>query len=142
MTDFENALTNFLQDRNDPERQSSFYNLFLNTNFFLPTVGEQNGAGEGRAGETSYAVPVVVEAEECDYLMLFDSQERLRAWAQEEVDFIEVPGHVIAANSVPQLLWALNVGSEPSKLFQEEEIAWLKEVVAHCDEDAAAGDDH
>jgi len=131
VTEFENALAKFLADRNNAESQSGFYNLFLNTNFFLPTVGEQ--AGEGDKAGKAYAVPLVVEAEEVAYLMLFDSEERLRNWAQEEVDFIEAPGHVLAANSVPQLQWALNVGSEPSKLFQPEEIAWLKEVVAHCE---------
>ena len=112
VTEFESALALFLQDRNDAESQSKFYNLFLNATFFLPTVGEQTEAGEGNGEEKEYAVPLVVEAEGSDYLMLFDSAERLRTWAQEEVSFVEVPGHVLAATATPQLHWALNVGSE------------------------------
>ena len=136
MTEFDNALAIFLQDRNDPENQSKFYNLFLNSTFLLPTVGEQTEAGEEGSGEKAYAVPLVVEAEGGDYLMIFTTEERLRNWAKEEVNFVEVPGHVLAATSTPQLHWALNVGSEESKLFQPEEIAWLKEVVSRCDADA------
>ena len=76
---------------------------------------------------------LVIEAEGSDYLMLFDTRERLNTWAQAEVDFVEVPGHVVAANTMPPLQWALNVGTEYSKRFLSEEIAWLKDVVAQCE---------
>ncbi|HWI41454.1 MAG TPA: SseB family protein, partial [Verrucomicrobiae bacterium] len=63
---------------------------------------------------------------------LFDSRERLTAWAGSEVRCVEVPGHVLAATSMPPLHWALNVGTDHSKRFLPDEIAWLREVVERC----------
>ena len=132
MTELDQALQIFEQDRNDHGNQAGFYNLFLNTTFFIPTVDGETEAGEEGSGEQGHVVPLVIESEGADYLMLFDTEERLRNWAQAEVSFVEVAGHVVAAMSAPPLHWALNVGSEPSKLFQEEEIAWLRAVVERC----------
>jgi hypothetical protein len=136
VTEIDKALSIFEQDRNDPGKQSGFYNLFLNSNFYVPTVDGKTEAGAEGGGETGHVVPLVIEAEGTDYLMLFDTEARLRTWAQAEVSFVEVAGHVLAAMSAPPLHWALNVGSEPSKLFGPEEIAWLKEVVERCDADS------
>jgi hypothetical protein len=81
-------------------------------------------------------LPLVIEAEGNDYLMLFDTKERLLSWAQTDAPFVEVPGHVLAATTMPPLHWALNVGTEYSKSFLPEEIAWLREVVERCNEAA------
>lgn len=129
MTEFDSALEEFQQNREDAKSQSRFYDLFLNGTFLVPTVGEEDG----------HAVPLVVEADGNDYLMLFDTEERLQRWAQAEVSFVEVPGHVLAEMSAPPLRWALNVGSEPSKEFLPDEIAWLREAVERCD--AAGGEE-
>jgi len=136
MTAFDKALAIFQQDMEDSRNQSQFYDLFLNSNFFIPVLDEP-GTGEEEPGPKGHAVPLIIEAEGNDYLMLFDTEERLRNWAQAEVSFVVVPGHVMAATSVPPLHWALNVGSEVSKQFLPEEIAWLKEVVDRCE--AATG---
>jgi hypothetical protein len=134
MTELDKALATFQQNEEEGGR-TQFYDLFLNSTFFVPTHEDQS---QGAAGETpqGHVVPLIIEAGGNDYLMLFDMEERLRNWAQAEVNFIEVPGHVIAAMSTPPLHWALNVGTELSKEFFPEEIAWLREVVAHCDAQA------
>jgi hypothetical protein len=138
MTDFDKALQIFQQDMQDPQNQSQFYDLFLNATLYIPTLDEQAVAEAAEPATKWHAVPLIIEAEGNDYLMLFDSEERLRNWAQAEVGFVEVPGHVLAATSTPPLHWALNVGSEPSKQFLPEEIAWLREVVERCDASAAS----
>lgn len=132
MTELDKALAIFQQDMEDPKNQSQFYDRFLNATFYIPTLDEHARAGETEPEEKGHVVPLIIEAEGNDYLMLFDSEERLRNWAQAEVSFVEVPGHVIAATSIPPLHWALNVGAERSKQFLPDEIAWLKEVVERC----------
>lgn len=132
MTELDRALENFQQDMEDPKNQSQFYDLILNTTFFVPTVDEKGPELESGPGAEGQVVPLVLEAEGNDYLMLFDTVERLNNWAQAEVSFVEVPGHVIAELSTPPLHWALNVGAERSKQFVPEEIAWLRDVVEHC----------
>jgi hypothetical protein len=132
MTELDKALRVFQEATEDTSR-SKFYDLFLNTTFFVPTHEDQGQSAEGDDASQGHVVPLIIEAGGNDYLMLFDSEERLRNWAQAEVNFIEVPGHVIAAMSTPPLHWALNVGTESSKEFLPEEIAWLREVVERCD---------
>jgi hypothetical protein len=78
-----------------------------------------------------------MESDGNDYLMLFDTRERLTAWSETEVTCVEVPGHVLAATSMPPLHWALNVGTDYSKQFVPDEIAWLRQSVERCNALAA-----
>jgi hypothetical protein len=78
-----------------------------------------------------------MESDGNDYLMIFDTKERLTAWSEKEVACVEVPGHVLAATSMPPLHWALNVGTDYSKQFVPDEIAWLRQSVERCNALAA-----
>ncbi len=130
MTELDQALETLRQDVDNATSQSKFYDLFLNATFFVPTLdGEEAGEGE--------VMPLVIAAEGNDYLMLFDTLERLHAWAEADVPSVEVPGHVLAATTEPPLHWALNVGTSHAKQFRPDEIAWLKEVVERCNAAAA-----
>ena len=133
MTDLDKALVAVRTSPDDDASQSAYYDLFLNATFWVPTLSPEQAlelAPEAAAaGET---MPLVVEAEGIDYLMLFDSPERMAAWTQREVTFVEVPGYFLAETTVPPLNWALNVGTEYSKRFVPEEIAWLRQVAEQC----------
>ena len=133
MTEIDKALELFQQDMEDPEKQSQFYDLFLNSLFFIPVSLPPEGEAEG--DDDAEAMPLVITAEEKDYLVLFDSEERLFAWAETEAEHIKVPGHIIAQFSTPDLYWAMNVGCDLSKEFVPEEIAWLKDVVERFNAD-------
>ncbi|GAB4173862.1 MAG: SseB family protein [Geothermobacteraceae bacterium] len=129
MTELDQALELFHQDVTNPENQSHFYDLFLNTAIYIPVHPEEGvDPGRDRSGEEG-TVPLVLEAEGDDYLMLFDSREKMNAWAEGEPDYIMLPGYVIAEYSVEGLHWALNVGTEQQKQFVPDEIGWLKQVV-------------
>ena len=136
MTPLDTALAILRQDMNDPTSQSKFYDLFLNATFFVPTLDEQP-AGETDPPPEGEVLPLVIEAEGNDYLMLFDTRERLQAWAGAGARCVEVPGHVLAATTMAPLHWALNVGTDFSKRFLPEEIAWLREVVERCNAQAS-----
>jgi peptidyl-prolyl cis-trans isomerase C len=123
-------------DMDDAKRQSTFYDLFLNTTFCVPILDQQEPEG-GSADEEGKVLPLVIESEGKDYLMLFDSEERLKVWAEGDVKWVGVPGYLLAATTMPPLHWALNVGTEYSKQFFPDEIAWLREVVERCDEAVA-----
>lgn len=137
MTELDKALELLRQDMNDAKSQSKYYDLFLNSTFFVPACSEEE-AGEAAAGAEEQALPLIMEAEGNDYLMLFDTPERLQQWAEKEIRSVAVPGHVLAAITMPPLHWALNVGTDYSKQFLPEEIAWLREVVERCNAAAAA----
>lgn len=136
MTELDRALEQLRQDMNDPKGQSKYYDLFLNATFFVPTLDLQAPERGGEGAVEGDVLPLVIESDGDDYLMLFDTRERLNDWAQAEVDCVEVPGHVLAATTMPPLHWALNAGTEFSKRFLPDEIAWLKEVVERCNASA------
>jgi peptidyl-prolyl cis-trans isomerase C len=136
LTAIDQELQALRQDMDDAKRQSKFYDIFLNTTFCVPTL-DNNELGEESTVEEGQVLPLVIESGGNDYLMLFDSEIRLKNWASNDVKWVEVPGHILAATTMPPLHWALNVGSEYSKQFLPDEIAWLREVVERCNEAAA-----
>jgi type III secretion system (T3SS) SseB-like protein len=140
MTELDRAIEALRRNMDDPKGQSRFYDLFLNSGFFVPTLDEQAQDGEPPELQEGQVLPLVIESEGNDYLMLFDTVERLKSWTHAEAKWVEVPGHILAATTMPPLHWALNVGTEYSKQFLPDEIAWLREVVERCNE-AAAGED-
>lgn len=137
LSGLDQALQTLRGNADDATCQSKYYDLFLNTTFCVPTLDPQELDGAATV-EEGQVLPLVIESDGNDYLMLFDSQERLKSWATDNVNWVGVPGHILAATSMPPLYWALNVGSEYSKQFHPDEIAWLRGVVERCNEAAAA----
>lgn len=137
MTELDKALEILRKDMRDPKSQSKYFDIFLNSNFFVPTLDEKEMAGLESGVAEAEVLPLVIESDGNDYLMLFDSKERLHAWAQAEVECVEVPGYILAATTRPPLHWALNVGTEYSKQFLPDEIAWLRDAVERCNAEAA-----
>jgi hypothetical protein len=138
MSQLDDALIELRQDMDNTKCQSKYYDLFLNSTFFVPTMEEELTPEQAaEVASTGQVAPLVMVFEGKDYLMLFDSLERLNAWAKEEVSYVEVPGFVLAATSAPPLHWALNVDTEFAKPFIPEEIAWLKGAVDQCNAESA-----
>lgn len=135
-TKLDQALQALREDADDAKRQSNYYDLVLNTTFCVPTLDPQE-LDDAPALEEGQALPLVIETEGNDYLMLFDSEERLKNWARAGVTWVGVPGHILAATTMPPLHWALNVGTDYSKQFVPDEIAWLRTIVERCNEAAA-----
>lgn len=129
MTDIDKALEIFQQDAENPKNQAQFYDLFLNTVFFIPTHPPEELSEEAAQSPEAGPVPLILESDGNDYLALFDTEERLTEWAQKKVGFVQVPGHVVARVSQPPLHWILNLGADYSKQFVPDEIAWLRQVV-------------
>ena len=139
MTPLDQALKQLRDDPENLENLHHFYSLFLQTSFFVPTYDNETGEiirGTGAPENPDKTLPLVMEAEGNNFMMLFDQQERVQAWAKEEVKCITIPGFVAVAMATEGLYLAMNVGSEHSKQFSPEEIAWLKQVV---DRSAATG---
>lgn len=130
------ALQSMREDMASAKRQSAFYDIFLNTTFCVPTFERQESEGEPETVEEQ-VLPLIVESEGNDYLLLFDTEERLKGWAGSDAKWVGVPGYVIASTTMPPLHVAMNVGTEYSKQFLPDEIAWLREVVERCNAAAA-----
>lgn len=108
--------------------QSTYYDLVLNSNFYVPILEEDSEAG----ADDDNVTPVILEADGKPYMMLFDTEERLLNWANQEIRHIVLPGHSLVEISTAELYWALNIGTDFQKEFVPEEIGWLKNVVKQC----------
>lgn len=138
MTKLDQALAAGLQDR---KMQPVFYDLFLNSLFFIPTVDEAEPTNSDKnklkgEEEEEGVLPLLVEADGKSYLLLFDTIKRLTDWADEDAKYVALPGHAITEMSLPNLYWAMNYGTEQQKQFDPDEIAWLKSIVRQAKEDA------
>jgi hypothetical protein len=122
----------------NPEKQSDYYNLFLNSEIFVPTHDLPLKESRNRAGEGEAIRPIIIESEGKKYLMLFDSKERLSSWAKRDVGFAVVRGHVVVEMMSADIQWALNVGTDHVKIFVSDEIKWLKENAAKVTEEKLA----
>ena len=131
MTELDQALEALRASPDDHKAQSGFYDLFLNTVFFVPTIEEMVSTDDKSTKEKT-EVPLIIVADDIDYLVFFDQQQRLDDWAEEEVPSFKLPGHVLAEMTTAELHWAMNIGTDYNKQFAPDEIAWLKDVVERC----------
>ena len=134
-TGLDKALQTLRLDMSDAKNQSKFYDVFLNTTFCVPTLDQRELDGDVVI-EEGQVLPLIIDSDGDDYLMIFDTEERLKSWAADDVKWVEVPGFVLAATTMPPLHWAMNVGTEYTKQFLPDEISWLREVVERCNEAA------
>ena len=117
MTALDEALEKY---REDDEHQDAYYELVLNTDFYIPICEPEEESPDS-------VVPLQFESEGKSYLMLFDSEERLTAWAKQEVRHAVIAGHLLAEISTPQIHLAVNFGDGNAKEFVPDEIKWLRD---------------
>ena len=128
MTALDNALKELRDNPESDDHRNDFYRLFLSTTFYLPTYDEETGeVAKGETGDKM--LPLIMEADGENYMMIFDLEDRVAEWAEEGVHCIALPGHVIVEMATEGLHLAMNVGTEHAKQFVPEELSWLKEVV-------------
>lgn len=139
MTPLDTALQILREDPESSERRNDFYRLFLSSTFYLPTFDEETGGVSVNKGDDKM-LPLIMEADGENYMMIFDNEDRVAAWAEDGVHCIALPGHVIVEMATDNLHLAMNVGTEQAKQFIPEEISWLKAVVKQGREAAEAED--
>ena len=77
--------------------------------------------------------PLFAKIEGQHYMLIFDTLERLQAWAGEQIDqinYVEISGHDLIAGIHDSVFLCLNLGSEFYKEFPPEEVKRLKTIVA------------
>lgn len=139
MTALDQALADFIKD---DKKQDAFYDLVLNSKFYIPVYSDDVAeTGQKEIQKDDNIEPVILEADDNHYLMLFENEDRLSAWAKEAVNYVVLPGFVIVQMTPDKLHWALNMGTDYQKQFVPQEIAWLKDVVQQNLQEAAEKDD-
>lgn len=101
-------------------KRNAFYGLLVNTTLYIPT--HETAAEEGFN-------PMMAEIDGVTYLMMFDSEDKLSSWAQTPMPYTTLAGHVVAEITQGNIHWALNPGTEHTKILVPEEIQWLRDLV-------------
>lgn len=123
MTELDQALERYMQDEN---RQSDYYDLVLNTEFYIPICESD---AESDLADKESVTPLLIDSDNKTYLMLFDTEERLTEWARQQVNYVILVGYQVAELSTPELHWAVNIGGQFAKEFVPDEIKWLQQAV-------------
>ena len=127
------------QCKNRVADQSDYYELFLNTRFFIPVLlGESSAVTEDGSLEEKIN-PVLLKGDGKSSIMLFDSEERFNSWTNGAVGHVAFLGHAVIALTPPDLHLTVNPGTRFTKEFVPEEIALLKRVVHKCREELSRG---
>ena len=125
-TELDKALM-FVQE--NPDEIHVFYNTFLNSILYLPThdAPESDIVGVAPAGKK--LSPIFTQSGNTIFLMIFDSLDRLSAWAQKEIGYVGLEGYALLDMMDPKFHWYLNYGTEHGHEFGSDEIKWLKTAV-------------
>lgn len=120
-----------LQEANaDASKRSDYYHVFLNSKIFIPTydIPKENKEARAQGGES--IKPIIIKADGKKYLMLFDTEKKLSAWAKREVGLFAVTGYVLFdIFKDPSLTWILNYGTEYAKVFSPEEVKEIRDFL-------------
>lgn len=106
-----------------------FYNALMREELLVPVEElpvEEPGAVNSAEGMS--IKPVVVEQDGKQTIMLFDTEDRLSNWADGEMAFVGLEGHVIFTMLDGTYQVILNPGQELHKLFGNDEVQWLHDV--------------
>jgi hypothetical protein len=116
--------------RQDSENKIAFYNTFLGSELFIPTLDQpvqDSTLRRSQAGEKF--MPYVIEHNGKKYLPVFDSFERLSKWIQKQATYVAMPAHALVCAIHGDLYFKLNTGTDFTKEFNPEEIQWLRNTV-------------
>jgi hypothetical protein len=109
--------------KDDKSKKVLYYEAFINTEIYVPTHD---------SSEKESFAPMYIETNGVNYLVLFDSKQRLTKWAKTEMDFVELLGHEIVEKMSADFHWVLNPNTKHVKTFNPDEIKWLKQTVAQA----------
>ena len=116
--------------QSDNSKVNDFYNLFLATDIYVPTHDSskvESGPRRTKEGETLSLV--IFKDKDTDFLPIFDTLERLQAWAGHELTYVRMPAQALLQSIDSSLHLALNVGTDHFKEFVSDEVKGLQDSV-------------
>ncbi|MEM1243308.1 MAG: SseB family protein [Pseudomonadota bacterium] len=126
MTELDQLLQQTYKSQGEQSFVNKFYAAFFRTELFLPTRKEAISAEEPFS-------PLFTEYKQQHFMLVFDTLERLTAWAGEHVNemhYVNIKGIDLLKGIGLNVFLGLNFGSEHYKEFAPDEIQRLKTVIS------------
>ena len=128
------ALDTLLKTAYDAEGSTDsankFYVALFRTNLYMPVKINKTDSLEEPFS------PLYVQQDEHFFVPIFDSLERLQAWAgahHEKIDHVEITGEAVIRGLGSKAYLCLNVGTPFYKEFSPEELTRLKITIVKMD---------
>ncbi len=124
LSELDKLLLKAQENPDETEFQHAYYEAFLNTELFIPTVSKPANGVEFTK-EDKEIDAVIIPNNDKNFVMIFDDVENLSAWAQHDVSILELRGHQIISMFSQDTYFMLNITSEQPREFTPEEVEWL-----------------
>jgi hypothetical protein len=133
MTELDQLIESAIKSEGKQEDVNKVYLLLLKSRLFVPV----KKLTEAAASEEEPFSPLFAKIEDQFFMAVFDTDERLVAWAGDkylEIDTVELSGRDVIAGINENVYLCLNVGTKFYKEFSPDEIKRLKMVVTKIDQ--------
>jgi hypothetical protein len=119
----------FAEAKENEGKRNQFYSLLITSDLYIPTHDAPSDNGTDLSSGKVQFNPIIINDNGSEYLMIFDTREKLYAWAGKPVGHVCLPGYTLAEISI-NIHWTLNPGTEYTKVLVPGEIAWLKQTIS------------
>lgn len=131
MTELDSLIAAAFTSEGAQEDVNKVYLTLLRTQLIVPV---KNAPSQNPEEPFS---PLFAKVDSKYFFIAFDTVERLRTWAGDQIDqigYVELPGRDFIAGMSDQVYFCLNLGTDYYKEFSPEEIQRLKQVVMRIDQ--------
>lgn len=132
MTELDKLIAAAYANEGRQEEVNKVYLTLVRSMLFLPVQKELPG------DETEEPfVPLFAKVDDNYFMLVFDTVERLTAWAGEQFDkvgYVEISGRDVIAGINDQVFLCLNYGADYYKEFSPDEVKRLKMIVSKIDQ--------
>lgn len=131
MTELDQAIQEAFLQQGKQDAVNKVHLLFLKTSLYLPVKKETPVELE------EPFAPLFVKEGDSYFMPLFDTLDRLVAWAGDHFDqmnYVEIMGADCVRGVNEKVYLCLNYGTDFYKEFSPDEVKYLKKVVARIDQ--------
>src|SRR5579862_2081407 len=131
MTELDNVIAAAFASEGKQEDVNKVYLTLLRTQLVIPVKKEASSSPEEPFS------PLFAKMDERYFLIAFDTIERLKAWAADQLDqiaFVELLGRDFIVGMSEQAYLCLNLGTDYYKEFSPDEVMHLKKIIMKVDQ--------
>ncbi|MHB1948141.1 MAG: SseB family protein [Gammaproteobacteria bacterium] len=131
MTELDQVIAAAYASQGQQEDVNKVYLTLLRNILFLPISKEKE------PGDEEPFRPLFAQVDDNYFMLAFDTLERLKTWADDQldnIDYVEISGAEIIAGVSDSVYLCLNYGTEFYKEFSPDEVKRLKMIVARIEQ--------
>ncbi|MBV8801836.1 MAG: SseB family protein [Gammaproteobacteria bacterium] len=131
MTELDQKISAAYQSEGKQEDVNQVYLTLLGTVLFVPVQKEK------AVLDDEPFRPLFANIDGNYFLIAFDTADRLKGWAQQDVNniaYVELSGRDMLAGMNDNVYLALNVGTEFYKEFSPDEVKQIKKIISKIDQ--------